>query len=163
MFFKGDQKKFFFKGNKKQFVYECTTLYVVALCSVYIHTLRDWQSLWGWYKSCRGRIWLVVHLDKTLSTSESEEGWVAGWGEEVRRHFCVFSNDDEEDFLGEVWKIWDDVCAGGTISSSSRSSNSARHFIASWKAPAVVCRLLCSCCCHILEMRPELGFFCEPI
>ena len=36
-------------------------------------TLRDFQSLSGGYKFCRGRIFLLVHLDKTLSTSESEE------------------------------------------------------------------------------------------
>ena len=64
-----------------------------------------------------------MHLDKTLSTSESGEDRVAGG---ASRHFCVFSDDD----VGEGGEILDDVCCRSS-SSSSRSSKSPRHFIAS--------------------------------
>ena len=85
-------------------------------------------------------------------------------------HFCVFCDDrggvgGGGIVDGDEGKILDGVCR--TKSSSSRSSNSSRHFTAeSWKkAPTVVCLRL-RLCWHILEKMgppPELGFFCEPI
>ena len=85
-------------------------------------------------------------------------------------HFCVFCDDRGVGgggiVDGDEGKILDGVCSR-TKSSSSRSSNSSRHFTAeSWKkAPTVVCLRL-RLCWHILEKMgppPELGFFCEPI